>query len=283
MKCSVLNITFAKLSLALNAGDAESLDCPDDCDMNRKKSFEQLIEEASSEDFSGWDFSYLDGRWDEEKPSWDYKAAVSDNLGVSMSLLDMGTGGGEFLSSLQPLPKIVYATEAYAPNVPIARKNLAPLGVEVIELNSDESLPFDDGYFDLVINRHEAFCASEVSRILKTGGKFITQQVGGKNNTQLNEFLIDDGSITDLEWTLDQAREQLEEAGFENFTQFEEFPRTRFYDIGAVIFYLRAISWQIPDFDIDKYESPLRRLHHNIEQNGVFETKAHSFFLLCTK
>jgi hypothetical protein len=36
------------------------------------------------------------------------------------SLLDMGTGGGELLASMAPLPD-VWATEGYPPNVPIAR------------------------------------------------------------------------------------------------------------------------------------------------------------------
>ncbi|WP_365845908.1 hypothetical protein [Clostridium sp.] len=40
--------------------------------------------------------------------------------------------------------------------------------------------PFEDNTFDIVINRHESYCVSEVKRILKTDGIFIAQQVGGK-------------------------------------------------------------------------------------------------------
>ena len=57
---------------------------------------------------------------------------MSEVLTAASSLLDIGTGGGEFLSSLQALPQIVYATEVYKPNMPIARKRLSSLGVEVI-------------------------------------------------------------------------------------------------------------------------------------------------------
>ncbi|MNJ78400.1 hypothetical protein D3C77_761450 [compost metagenome] len=36
-----------------------------------------------------------------------------------------------------------------------------------------------------MINRHEAYSVQELNRILKPGGLFITQQVGGQNNRGL--------------------------------------------------------------------------------------------------
>jgi SAM-dependent methyltransferase len=44
-------------------------------------------------------------------------------------------------------------------------------------------LGFPRGCFDLVLNRHAPVYAAEVVRVLRPGGTFITQQVGG-NNTQ---------------------------------------------------------------------------------------------------
>ena len=83
--------------------------------------------------FEGWDFSYLEStnRMQEFPLSWNYRHEVKKRMNRCSSLLDMGTGGGEFLSSLAPLPKIVCATEGYEPNIPIARKELEPLGVKV--------------------------------------------------------------------------------------------------------------------------------------------------------
>lgn len=40
----------------------------------------------------------------------------------------MGTGGGEFLAGLQPLPPHTCATEGYPPNIPIAQQRLKRLG-----------------------------------------------------------------------------------------------------------------------------------------------------------
>ena len=106
--------------------------------------FDDLLAEALHQEFSGWDFRYNHNRWIESPTSWDYPQLVRDYIQPEISLLDMDTGGGELLSSLQPLPKLTYATEAYPPNVIVARNTLEPLGVKVIQLGADKSLPFAD-------------------------------------------------------------------------------------------------------------------------------------------
>lgn len=242
-------------------------------------SFVQLIEEAERQDFSGWDFSWLEGRWREYPLPWDYRQLVVQRLPASEALLDMGTGGGEFLSSLSPLPSLTCATEAYPPNVPVARARLAPLGIEVAAIDDDRRLPYDDQTFDLIINRHESFWSTELQRILKPGGVFITQQVGAANCIQLNEFLCDEGSPRYAAWTMDKAIYWLKHAEFEIITAHEAFPDCAFYDIGAVLFYLRIIEWQIPDFEIARYQERLLAMHKLIEKEGAFVAKNHRFII----
>ena len=50
--------------------------------------------------FQGWDFSYLDRRWQDETLPWNYEEIILKYLKKTDKLLDMGTGGGEFLLSL---------------------------------------------------------------------------------------------------------------------------------------------------------------------------------------
>jgi hypothetical protein len=50
--------------------------------------FNQLIQEALDQDFSGWDFSWLNGRWHESPPSWNYRQLVENKAGQVKSLLD---------------------------------------------------------------------------------------------------------------------------------------------------------------------------------------------------
>lgn len=245
--------------------------------------FEQLMTESLNQDFSGWDFSFLNNRMVSQPVSWDYRQRVLDRLKTATAFLDMGTGGGEFLASLTPFPQQTYATEAYLPNVPIARKRLEPLGVQVVELASDGQLPFDDAQFDLVINRHESYSTTGVFRILRPDGIFITQQVGARNNQRLNELLQDPVTLSHAHWNLAYALQWLRQAGFQILEHYEEFPEARFTDIGAVVYYLKAIPWQIPDFTVERYRDRLLAIHRHIQQTGALRVKEHRFYIEAKK
>ncbi|RMH73842.1 MAG: class I SAM-dependent methyltransferase [Gemmatimonadetes bacterium] len=242
--------------------------------------FEFWLKEAETSSFAGWDFSYLAGRMVEMPVAWGYKSRILPKIRQVASLLDMGTGGGEFLASLQPLPAQTYATEAYPPNVPIARRRLSPLGVEVIPVEEGSPLPFSDQQFELVINRHEWYAPSEVYRILKPGGEFITQQVGENNDIELN-LLLGAPSPTggEANWFVDTAARALGNVGFWVEQTQTDFTRTRFYDIGAIIYYLKAVPWQVPDFSVEAYWEPLGEIHNRIERDGYLDVTLHRFFI----
>lgn len=69
-------------------------------DKNKLKT-EWLKSEQKQKDFIGWDFSYIEDRYWQENTSWDYTEIVKNYLKPSMTLLDMGTGGGELLATFQ--------------------------------------------------------------------------------------------------------------------------------------------------------------------------------------
>lgn len=247
--------------------------------MSDRETFDQILTETLQLDFSGWDFSSITGRWQEQAPRWDYREIVSQHIVQANALLDMGTGGGEFLASLPSLPAHTRATENYAPNLPVARQRLAPLGVVVQPFEHDNQLPFADHEFDLIINRHESYAVQEVKRILRPGGIFLTQQVGGRDNLRLNEVLQAPVPGEYEDWLLADAVAALEAAGFTILDALEDFPPTYFYDIGAVIFYLQAIPWQIPNFSVDSYRERLFALHQFIQEEGAFVTTSHRFLI----
>ena len=121
-----------------------------------KKRFDAYVTQAVQASFQGWDFSYIVqfGGDVEEPHPWSYVNTVRHYLGSKEIVLDMGTGGGEFLASLKPLPIQTYATEAYPPNVPIAKTRLNPLGVTVIEVEEGVQenfpLPFENSFFEVI-------------------------------------------------------------------------------------------------------------------------------------
>jgi len=252
--------------------------------------FQGLISEAERQPFSGWDFSYLRGRMREGGLDWDYADLVRRRLSAVDAVLDMGTGGGELLSTLAPLPPRTVATEGYPPNVEIARGRLARLGVEVVAIEGAPdnvhiapgegvgSLPFPDQSFPLVINRHESYYPAEVYRILRRGGSFITQQVGGEHNGELNRLLgVAPGY--DPRWNLEFAVRQLEEAGLQIINRREAHPETVFLDIGAVVYYLKAVPWQVPDFTVERYRERLAEVHERMGREGGLRIRGHFFYL----
>lgn len=242
----------------------------------------QLFMKHAEQPFSGWDFSFISDteRVRSEPLSWSYGSIVVSLIHEAKSMLDMGTGGGELLSKLGPYPPLVYATEAYRPNVPIAKKRLSPLNIQVFQINDDEKLPFEKGTFDLIINKHESFSAKEVRRIITKDGFFLTQQVGGHDCNGINEMLGVPINDEYKDWNLEHALKDLEENGFDILKGMEEYPVQRFYDIGALIYYLKAIPWQVPNFNPEMYMDKLYQIHCMIEQTGFFDVKQHRFIIL---
>lgn len=245
--------------------------------MKNDKLFLTLLENANTS-FSGWDFSFITetGRMKSELLSWSYGSMAFQLIQNAHAMLDMGTGGGEFLSLLRPFPSTIYATEGYTPNIPIAKKKLEPLGVKVTD---DNTLPFDDRQFDLILNQHESYSASEVKRILSPNGIFLTQQVGGLDCAEINETLGVPLNLEFTNWQLETALEEIQQSGYKVLQYKEEFPVQRFYDIGAFVYYLKAIPWQVPNFETETYINELYKIHQIILQKGYFDVKQHRFMI----
>jgi SAM-dependent methyltransferase len=243
--------------------------------------FDTLVNEALHAAFSGWDFSYIEPqRWRVAGPSWDYPAQARAALATARSALDLGTGGGEMLASLAPFPPRMVATEGWDENAPVAARRLLPLGVPVIRCESQDPAPFRDAAFDLIVDRHKGYNAREVKRLLTPGGRFITQQVGGRNNAELNEILECPIPFEFAYWTPEYAVAALEAAGMTIERVEEEMAETHVTDIGAVVYYLRVINWQIADFTPEGYRDRMLALHQRMEREGGLWIHDHRFFIV---
>ncbi|MCG1023629.1 class I SAM-dependent methyltransferase [Sutcliffiella horikoshii] len=251
--------------------------------MKTDQLFQHYLKEAET-DFSGWDFSHITetGRLATGMLSWSYGSMAKTLMAKATSMLDMGTGGGELLSKLQPFPQTVCATEGYQPNFPLAKERLEPLGVRVVKVEPDNQLFFPDKYFDLIINKHEEYDSSEVRRVLQEGGTFLTQQVGWSDCQDINRLLGAPINEEYAHWDLEFAHKQLEDYGFQVLISKKEYPIQRFYDIGALIYYLKAIPWQVVDFRVEDYLDPLYDLHLKINREGYLDIRQDRFILKAT-
>jgi SAM-dependent methyltransferase len=227
--------------------------------------------------FEGWDFAYLSTRMLEDEPPWRYPDLARAALASAADALDIATGGGEMLASLAPFSGRVRAVEGYGPNLPVAQRRLGPLGVEVFEGSTRLGMPFADASFDLVLNRHGGFRPVEMARILKPGGVFLTQQVGGDNLQDL-AAAFGAGLAYPMN-TLEHRCEELRALSFEVRRAESWRGHVTFADVGAIAYFLKAIPWVVEGFDVQVHGAALQALHER-QQAGRPLRFTYSRFLI---
>ena len=208
---------------------------------------------------------------------------IEEYLHPEMKILDIDTGGGEFLLSLNHPHENTAAMENYPPNVALCKDILLPLGIDFRPGDGKGNLPFDDGRFDMVINRHGDFNAEEICRVLKPGGLFITQQVGAENDRELVELLCGETPIPFPEQYLKLTSRKFENAGFTILRGEEVFRPIRFFDVGALVWFARIIQWEFPDFAVDTHLENLLRAQRKLEKLGSIDGTIHRFLLVAQK
>ena len=255
--------------------------------------FDVLYREGLAAPTEGWDFTRFGDRLREEDPPWRYWDMVAGLALRAGAVLDLGTGGGEQLAacwaSARGRRPFTVATESWPPNVPVAAARLRALGIPVVRSESAPDndaqaaeelrgrLPFLDGTFALVIDRHEAFNAREVNRVLAPSGVFLTQQVGGDYR--------DVYDLLEVAWpgrqpfSLGLAGRQLASAGLEIEASQEAWVTTAFADVAAFIWYLRQVPWAVPEVDLERDVSRLRALHERIRVSGPVRVRHRAFWL----
>lgn len=239
------------------------------------RSFDELIDEAEHAPILGWDFTWLDGRAVEERPSWRYFDLVAERAARVDRLLELQVGAGTMISALPAVPPLTVGTEGYGPNVTAAARRLRCRRAHLVWADDQRNrLPFRDETFQLVASRHPiATPWSEIGRVLRAGGSYLSQQVGPHSLHDLTEYLMGPqppGSRRDSQL----LRRSAEQAGLIVTDLRHERPRTSFFDIGAVVYFLRLVVWIVPGFSVDAYRDRLRALHDQIQQEGVFHTTA---------
>jgi len=236
------------------------------------RTFDELVTEAEAAPMSGWDFSWLEGRATEERPSWGFSRLLHERIGTVDAALDLQTGGGEVLAAAPTLPRLLVATEGWPPNVTAATELLHPRGVAVVAHDDDSPLPFADAAFDLVTSRHPVVPRwAEIARVLRPGGTYLAQHVGPASVFELVEYFLGP-QPEDVRRGRDPQDEvaAAREAGLELVDLRAERLRIEFQDVGAVVWFLRKVVWMVPGFTVDAYRTELRDLDEQIRAEGPF-------------
>ncbi len=245
---------------------------------------QEWLEEEKIAYIKGWDFSHIEDRYDEEHDlSWDYEQVVRQYVVPRHQLLDVDTGGAEFLLRLEHPYKNTSATEGYEPNVALCKDRLLPLGIDFKQADGLDILPFEDDSFDIIINRHGDFNAKDIYRLLKKGGIFITEQVGAENDRELVKLLLGDTPVPFPDLYLDKISQQFKDAGFETLRGEEEFRPIKFYDVGALVWFARIIEWEFPNFSVETCLDNLYKAQEIVEEKGSVDGRIHRILLVCRK
>lgn len=59
--------------------------------------------------------------------------------------------------------------------------------------------------------------------------------------------------------------------------------RMEFFDVGAMVYFLRKVIWFVPDFAVEKYHDQLRALHEQIQASGPFIAYSRRFLIEACK
>lgn len=241
--------------------------------------------EEQSAKINGWDFSHIEGRYCSEEDSlpWELHGVITRYLSPTDRLLDIDTGGGEFLLSLGHPYELTSATEGYPPNVALCKDRLGKLGIDFHEMTDYANMPFSDGMFDVVIDRHGGYNAGEIFRVLKPGGLFFTQQVGEDNDRGLVTRLLPDAEKRFAGHNLKTQAEIFRGAGFDILEQDEAFRPIRFFDTGALVWFSKIIEWEFTGFSVDKCFDRLIDTEREIRENGFVGADIHRFYFVAKK
>jgi SAM-dependent methyltransferase len=241
--------------------------------------FDQLLAEGESVPVDGWDFSWFEGRATEERPSWGYARMMAGRMADAVAALDIQTGGGEVLAEVPDLPRLTAATESWPPNLAVAASRLRPRSAWVMAVADEGDLPFAPASFDLVVSRHPTVTRwDEVARVLEPGGTYLAQHVGAGTVRELTDFMMGPQPVNQARST-ERAVAGAESAGLVVADLRHESLRAVFYDVAAVVHFLRKVIWIVPGFTVDSYRQRLVELHQRIVTEGSFVAHAERFLI----
>lgn len=172
-------------------------------------------------------------------------------------------------------------TEGYQPNLALCIRRLRPKGIRVVRVLGEEREPFDCESFDIILNRHGSYDPTEIKRLLKPGGIFVTKQVGALNNLPLRVLLNRDSKIGTENIVSETNR--FKTLGFEIREDQEAFSKTKCKSIDAIIYRAKVISWEFSEFNVEEAYSHLEFIEDMFGRQGYYESFEHRYYLVAAK
>jgi hypothetical protein len=241
-------------------------------------SFEALVAEAAAERTEGWDFSWFDGRANELRPSSGYQRLLSERMARASAALDLQTGGGEVLAGIATAPAKLFATESWLPNVTVA-KEAEPARCPYRRLRQRRA---SLRAYELRPRRRQASGYHAVGGDRSGTRRRRLLLLGAGSNRELTDFFMGPHPISDRR-RRERHVDPAQRAGLDVLDLREESLLVEFFDVGAVVYFLRKVLWTVPGFSVANYHDPLLEMHRLIERGGRFTAHSEGFLIEARK
>ena len=236
--------------------------------------FEELVAEGAAVPLEGWDFSWFDGRATEERPPWGYARLMGERMAGAAARSTSRPGAARCWPPWSGRGRSWSPPSRGRRTPPSPARGLRPLGAHVVMVADAPTLPFADASFDLVVSRHPIVVLwEEIARVLRRGGTYLSQQIGPGSNRELRDFMMGPQPVNPSR-SPERARAAVAAAGLVLVDLRACALRVEFFDVAAVVHFLRKVHWTVPGFTPEAYDAPLRAVHELIRRDGVFVSRA---------
>ncbi|KYG34107.1 class I SAM-dependent methyltransferase [Alkalihalobacillus trypoxylicola] len=233
---------------------------------------------------NGWDFSNL--QVEAEGVKWDFYHEVNKKSETSDILLDIGTGGGENIIKMAPLKLFLAGIDFSMGMLETAKANLKKSKVKNVRFShmSSEHLQFPTGFFDVISACHAPFTSTEVAKVLKDNGLFLTQQVSEADKLNLKKAFGRGQSFGEVDGTLKKKYiKELYESGFTKVNSFE-YDAIEYYKRTDDLIFLLNHTPIIPDFGSKEGDIEILNdfIKNNQTEKGIC-TNSKRFLIIANK
>jgi len=242
----------------------------------------QIVEAGGKLD--GWDFSRV--RAGRDPVHWEYVDVVRQYLNPTDRVLDIGTGGGEIFFSMAPYFGEGVGIDDSPTMIETARRNQSSLSIDNISLLRMEGndLRFETDEFDVVLLRHLYVYVSEIVRVLRPGGYFITQMVGQRSSLNfLDAFGWTPASFGPDWWQpVAELADQFRLNGCHIIAQAEYDVPYWFQDIESFMFWFMSVPWP-ETIELEKHWKNINQILETSQTERGIETNEHRGLLIVHK
>ena len=221
----------------------------------------------------GWNFAKINPLV-EHSSSYDYYTEVVKNINPNTKMLDIGCGSAEKAIRFYSLANKVYELDHEEEMLKKAQKNVKKYYEDIPKIkdkfsffkaDSDNSLPFENETFDLVVSRHCGANMNEVYRVLKKGGIFISEDVSNDDCQELKDF-FKRGQDYNEEPLYKKVMNNCIELGFQKI-EFLRFEEIEYYKNEVELKYLLSHTPILNGFDEEKDNGKLQEYISKFKTN----------------